>query len=467
MGGIPVCTYNHEYFDHAEDSFRHHSCGKACVSNSKFCEYHDEKYFLENQLELKEKFKDEIQAQIKKYSKIMCVGWNIPQFELHWLEDKISVYFIDAKIHGNLDFSHCNFMMMDFTESTLYRNLEMRWVNVENMFSMVNFKSANPVISSLKFHNCIFNIMKFSNGVFGELTFQNCKFGYSEFGSSKFDMVLAINSCEFTDNVDFSKSQYAKGARFVRSLFRNRVIFQNPKFEMPTKFNHVIFKEPRQVIFDADLSNASFAYTDITRIEFIGRTRWDKDGKFRILDERNLAGNPGSADLSAVLATYRDLRENYEFRLMYEEAGRFFVREMEIRRNYLQSREGHGATRKRWMRRCLSLTNCYNVLSEYGQHFGRILSWCSAAFAVSMAVFYFSPDVATLDKINSLTNADHTSHASDFPHLFISALERTVSGFFQVEQKGLPEYAVRIASIPLLGVMFIVLKRRLERRFRH
>jgi len=36
--------------------------------------------------------------------------------------------------------------------------------------------------------------------------------------------------------------------------------------------------------------------------------------------------------LSAVLAIYRNLRENYEYRLRYEEAAEFFVREMELKR---------------------------------------------------------------------------------------------------------------------------------------
>ena len=34
------------------------------------------------------------------------------------------------------------------------------------------------------------------------------------------------------------------------------------------------------------------------------------------------------------LKTYRNLRENCEFRLRYDEAGKFFIREMELKRKY-------------------------------------------------------------------------------------------------------------------------------------
>ena len=40
--------------------------------------------------------------------------------------------------------------------------------------------------------------------------------------------------------------------------------------------------------------------------------------------------------LGTVMAVYRNLRENYEFRLRYDEAGQFFFKEMELKRKYRQ-----------------------------------------------------------------------------------------------------------------------------------
>jgi uncharacterized protein YeeX (DUF496 family) len=38
--------------------------------------------------------------------------------------------------------------------------------------------------------------------------------------------------------------------------------------------------------------------------------------------------------LEDVVSVYRNLRENYEFRLRYDDAGKFFIKEMELKRKY-------------------------------------------------------------------------------------------------------------------------------------
>ena len=67
--------------------------------------------------------------------------------------------------------------------------------------------------------------------------------------------------------------------------------------------------------------------------------------------------------LGSVKAIYRNLRENYEFRMRYDEAGEFFIREMELKRNYreipLQPTAGLDSitVKNNWFRRNLfSLT---------------------------------------------------------------------------------------------------------------
>ncbi|MGA9842093.1 MAG: hypothetical protein WBQ25_07235 [Nitrososphaeraceae archaeon] len=37
----------------------------------------------------------------------------------------------------------------------------------------------------------------------------------------------------------------------------------------------------------------------------------------------------------------RNLRENYEYRLRYDEAGKFFITEMELKRKYKEDRQGN------------------------------------------------------------------------------------------------------------------------------
>jgi hypothetical protein len=48
--------------------------------------------------------------------------------------------------------------------------------------------------------------------------------------------------------------------------------------------------------------------------------------------------------LESVMAVYRNLRENYEYRLRYDEAVKFFTKEMELKRKYRNdgSKSSHG-----------------------------------------------------------------------------------------------------------------------------
>ena len=65
----------------------------------------------------------------------------------------------------------------------------------------------------------------------------------------------------------------------------------------------------------------------------MGRGKKDKD-RFKVIEERWLEEVPEKIkSLVSVMAVYRNLRENYEFRLIYDEAGKFFTREMELKRN--------------------------------------------------------------------------------------------------------------------------------------
>jgi hypothetical protein len=75
--------------------------------------------------------------------------------------------------------------------------------------------------------------------------------------------------------------------------------------------------------------------TDITRVRFSDKARWGKEDKFKVTDEEMLVESKSpDVSLGSIMAVYRNLRENYEFRLRYDEAGKFFIREMELKRKY-------------------------------------------------------------------------------------------------------------------------------------
>jgi hypothetical protein len=123
------------------------------------------------------------------------------------------------------------------------------------------------------------------------------------------------------------------------------------------------------------MENVSFLKTDISTVTF-GKVNWGKDN--RIVEERelekSLKDSPESTlkdasgrkiTLDSIKAVYRNLRENYEYRLRYDEAGKFFIREMELKRKYKESRQG-SIIKTGFGRRHFSITGFYH-LASYGE----------------------------------------------------------------------------------------------------
>ncbi len=279
---------------------------------------------------------------------------------------------------------------------------------------------------------------------------------------------LVISECTFNSKSDFSDCHFLGESTFALTSFHADTIFQYAHFTNRVRYHNVDFKEQQLVIFNGNLSNVSFIGTDISRIKFSGKIIWGNNDLYSILDARELINDPQNSNLSSVLAVYRNLRENYEFYLMYEEAGQFFVKEMELKRIYFEdSNDGYQTKIKKW-RRYFSITNCYNVLSSYGESFKRVSLWSIGLFSLALFYFFICPDIIALNKSQPLGAIDYTEKLLNDPlyRLEIS-LERTFGSLFQITTGGLTEYIVRIVSLPILGTMFIVLRRRFERRFRH
>ena len=134
-------------------------------------------------------------------------------------------------------------------------------------------------------------------------------------------------------------------------------------------FNYTLFEAKEKIIFEVqDLSNVSFMNSDITRIRFSDKTRWREDerkkgkDRFTVIEEKWLEGSHPKShpdiSLGSVMTVYRNLRENYEFRLRYDEAGKFFIKEME-----LETGSRIIVKPNCWFRRNLSLTGLYYHLS--------------------------------------------------------------------------------------------------------
>jgi hypothetical protein len=273
-------------------------------------------------------------------------------------------------------------------------------------------------------------------------------------------------------------------------------------------FSNIYLKDPEHVTFepkDGRMSMVSFVGTDVSRIQFGEHIRFDdeEDTKFKIYEERSLEiqlgveslveslkkqlvykWNPWASvksepvvlkdtPLGAELSVYRNLRENYEFRMRYDEAGEFFIREMEMKRKYKVKRTGanmYTYSLKPWIVRNLSLTGLYYNLSEYGQSVLRPTLFGIGIIALSSFLWFTQPD-HSLDF--SVSEILFSQENLTIPHLQDS-FERSILNFIPLLpskegiQLGMMDYLFKIiGGAVTFGLIIIALRRRFERKFRH
>ena len=463
------CKFEQGYNDTRTEEYKEYICNRPHLPNSEFCMFHDDNYFNTNKNEVRESFIAELNRESSKHvpTPIYFIGCHIQDAKINTLHLNRDTYFVNAKFHGDVDLFDVDFGSVNFSEAKFFNGLYVHNVRVNDIlsFKKITFMKTD---AEIKFENCIFKTTEFSLTDFCTITFQTCTFNNINFIFAKFLNGLIISNCIFKDRVDFSSCSFLKNSKFSFTSFHTNTIFKRSKFTNVVKYDHVDFKEQQLVDFAENLSNVSFIGTDITRIKFDEKTVWGDSDRYSIFDARELIANPKVSNLSSVLAVYRNLRENYEFRLMYEEAGQFFVKEMELKRIYFEDpSDGYKPKIKKW-RRYFSLTNGYNILCQYGESFARVSVWAIGIFSTALVYFTLYPDIYFLEQSKPLGDIDYASKLLQDPLFRLeTSLERTFASFFQINKDELADYILRILSLPVLGTMFVVLRRRFERRFRH
>jgi hypothetical protein len=155
--------------------------------------------------------------------------------------------------------------------------------------------------------------------------------------------------------------------------------------------------------------------------------------------------------LDNVLSVLRGLRENHDYYLKYEESGRFFIREMELRRRLVREREIKGVFSGwgEWL-----LLTAYKLLSLYGESCWRPILWA----LVTILLFTLFRIIVGLWQGSSFLTLQE----------FLDELRLCVAVFFQLKwDENILTLAQRLTSIPVLGSLYISLRRKLERRIRH
>jgi hypothetical protein len=256
-----------------------------------------------------------------------------------------------------------------------------------------------------------------------------------DFGWAKFDKAAYFPDTQFDKKADFYASTFESEGLFTRMKFNNKSFI---------KFRYSQFLKPKHVQFyDINLSFFSFLCTDITEVEFLNEKWVKRNGRCIVRDESEILKDLDTT-YDAVAQLYRRLRRNYEDNYRFAEAGDFFIGEMEMRRLDVKARLTNKNLKRieSWFRKNFSFLGIYKHLFLYGESYIRPAIW-----AIIVIVSY--PML-----VHWLINAS-------IPNDLYTYLRNSSASFFQMDSSYIGE---RLIGVPLLGLLFIALKRKFERK---
>lgn len=337
----------------------------------------------------------------------------------------------------------------------------------------------------LDYEYLYFNDVKFHES--GERKPGNVNFFKAEFNGNNLDfrkselfvsLTFSEVNCSAKGIIDFTEVIFHKAVSFSNTHFVGEVRFINCTFNNATFFNFTIFHEPQKVFFRTDnLSYVSFANTDVTRIIFSDKVMFSESSKdrFKTLDERRMEervrskSNEIIPSFGSVLTIYRNLRENFEFNLRYEEAGLCFIREMDLKRIFSEKGKAHVCFNNKLKTSLFSFTAIYLLLAKYGESVGRPIYFGLLVFSISL--FFWLMQLNPMTSQPSIFDISGLSMLHNRTHIDIS-IARTFTDFIpflpmQIEQASSSDYVIKIFGTLAFGLSLLSLRRKFERRFRH
>jgi uncharacterized protein YjbI with pentapeptide repeats len=490
---LPTCEYKYESDYPEEIKF---ACSEPSITNSKFCIFHDKDHYTEHEQEAVRRFKEKVSESISENKPLKCIGYYLP--EIHFaklLKEKTfaqSVYFNKATFYEGANFREVTFEReADFTTATFAERATFS----EATFSKKASFFGTTFSEEAEFSNATFSReASFRKATFsGRAVFLHATFSReASFRKATFSEGAVFEDATFSERVFFSNAVFSGGVGvdFHGAKFLGEAFFLRSHFDEETLFRYTLFEQPNKVTFeDSNLSKVSFADSDITRIRFGDKIRWGGKDEFTIIEEEwlkekakekdKMANVYDNVSLELVLSVYRNLRENYEFRLRYDDAGKFFIKEMELKRKYRQIEPGNGLEIKEngWFRRHFSLTGLYYHLSRYGESISRP-AIVGAITVVLSTLFWVTQSNPTLEPHFPPTlETNSTSTFVEFreignPTQWLKGFERSLAGFLPFlsaggETKvGIIDYIIKIFGGGLTFVLLaIALRRKFERKY--
>ena len=384
VDGPASCDYSHTYSDMRTGIARDYQCPRPRHGGGRSCIFHAADGA--DPEDVRKAFAAELESDPgqDKGDPLLFVGCRMPSIYVEGLSTARSVYFTDAKFAGDVELANVDCGAIDFTDAGFAGHLEMTSASAKILRlrkARLGPRHGTPLSgagggdrAAIDLHGCSFESCDMALSSAPSVRLSGCDFAHAQLRGSRIED-LSVRECKFGSSTDFAACRLGR-SQFDTVTFGGPATFEGASFERESRFTRAHFLQQDLVRFCRTLSNVSFIGTNMTKIRFDADTVWSDDGSYAILDERSLAGSPSKSSLSDTLAVYRSLLECHEYWLTYEEAGRFYVREMDMRRCYRDA-PGGGAARRR-VRRYVSLANGYNVLCRYGESFGRASAWVRA-----------------------------------------------------------------------------------------
>ena len=475
------CKFTTKYWDHERSGQVDYNCDSKDedILDSGFCIFHDKKYLQdylfsfreEKKRNVREKLMDKVNDSVTNNKALLCIGYHLPDIIFQRTNFTKPVYFSKCEFQGLADFSSAKFSTKSRFYSATFStkaNFSLATFSAEARFSLATF-SGHAYFSKAKFSA----EANFSLATFSEV---------ANFSSATFSAEADFSKAKFSAEANFSSANFQGVTDFNKAAFFDRTYFSDSQnlgtFNGEMRFNYTLFEAKEKFIFELqDLSNVSFMNSDITRIRFSDKARWREDerkkGKdsFTVIEEKWLEQSHPDISLGSVMAVYRNLRENYEYRLRYDEAGKFFIKEMELKRKYREVLSEDGSSRVKpncWFRKNLSLTSLYYHLSQYGENLlrptliGIAIIAGSTLFWLMQSNPYAEPSLSHVTSFSQVAN--HTQWQKAFERSFADFLPLLPPG--SKIQVGLSDYVVKILGGALtFGFIAIALRRKFERKY--
>jgi len=401
------CKFRKEYWDAESDKSIEFECSEPAVKDG-FCIFHHPEYWEENEKQVRKQFYKKIKAARQNPKRLLCIGYNLPSIQVKG-EFRGPVDFKGTKFHGKTSFSG-----VKFSRDASFVHAEFL---EEADFSHAAFCGLADFFIAKFTKKTSFNLAKFSEKAF-----------FTKLARTQKDVKGKIKPSEKT-------SSLARATSLRRKSENNPLLF----------FLDVKFLKPELVRFDGfNLENTSFQYTDISKINFGERVTWGCDR--RIFDERLADAGEPSVIYDVVANVYRGLRQNFESRMRYAEAGRFFIGEMECKRKDVKMKNHM----MKWIRtNIFSALAWYKHMSKYGESYSRVILW-----------ILVTPILAAILTVIA------EAHMHQFIDSFLQSLQNYIMVFFQLRTSSFQELTLRLVGLLLMGQLYISLRRQFERRYR-